>query len=95
METPTGVDEETSVETEGVLVEAFRSPASRLDVTSAGIPARFRLNQTEVSQSCAAIVSEGRIPVVALSPDVRLIEIHRLEVASTIDKMIDQSVDLP
>ncbi|HLD21045.1 MAG TPA: hypothetical protein VJB64_03030 [Patescibacteria group bacterium] len=99
METPTGVEEDLSVETEVVLVEALVAPnqASLLDVTSVGTHVRFRLNQTEVSQSCAVNVSEETKAAeqVALSHDARLIESPRLEEASTIAETIDQSVDLP
>lgn len=95
-ETPTGVVEVLSVETEVVLVEAITSPAFLLDVTSVEIHVRFLLNQTEVSRYCAESVSEETkgVELVALSHDARLIESHPLE-GSMIARTIDQSVDLP
>ena len=101
VEAPTGVDEihlvEAEAETEVDLEVALTSQVSPLDATSVEIHARFRLNQTEVSRSCAANVSEETRAVqqVALSHDARLIESPRLEEASTIVETIDQSVDLP
>ncbi len=95
VETPTGVEEVLSVETEVVLVEALVAPSQAfpLDATSVEIHARFRLNQTGVSQFCAVIVSVALIPV-ALNHDARLTKSHPLAEASAIAAMTDL-VDLP
>ncbi len=77
-ETPTGVVEVGSVAEIAVVLEVVeaedledQNPASQLDVTSVEIHVRFPLNQTEVSRSCAEIVSRALTEAV-------LIENHRL-----------------
>lgn len=67
-------------------VVALPSPASRLDVTSVEIPARFHLNQTGASQYCAEIVSE----------ETKVVESHEVSTVnhrSVVDSMIDSRTD--
>jgi hypothetical protein len=69
----------------GSAVVAFKSLVSQLVVTSVEIPARFRLNQTEVSPCFVATASRA-LTKAALIANPRLIAVrHDSKIISTID----------